>query len=941
MKQIIFIHFLLCWCTTAFSQTGVLTGSVLDAESKTPLELATVSIFGQDSSLITYKLSDNNGKFLFEKLPLKKRLLVSITYTGYVGHYAAVQLNADTAETLHVLLALNQDTNAVVVTSAVPIRMNGDTLEINPAGFKMKENAVVEELLNQVSGITIWSDGTITVNGRKVQNLLVDGKPFLGSTDTRVATQNLPKSAIDKIQLYQEYDRSNINQQQSRPQDSTLTMNIKLKENSKKGYFGKVGAGYGTLKRFETDLSFQIYNKKSSIGIGGGFNNINRNVGNLQEMFQDNTYRNSNPNLYNVGRFGTNGINKNHSIGAAFTHTFIETANSRQNNRIAVNYNKSGTDAYITDLNLQSRTTINNPQFIRTEGIQNNLANRQDVGINYVKTNSYNDNLNVNGTVNSNNERSNSARFTEVRDSAGQLQSTNRSITQQQRQSDNEALNVSFAKSDRENPLRSFTFQFDATRGNSVSDRDVKTVFLSIIDVSKNASFNRHYATTNNTLNVRGTLDYAGFKRLLFGRYNLFGSNLTFTQSFNYNRLSDDNHVTDYDSTAKRYITNGNLSYGNKRELFEYSPAIGLSKVFFKWSDVYSRNVNVQVKFLNDIKTDRNASTFAKRNLDRSFRFFRYEGSINYQYYKQKKYQYYLSAGYVKNYEYPSIDQLYTIVDDINVYDIRIGNPFLKNRINHNVNINGNFNTQNPQSVYSINGGINGGYNLSLNPVTDSTINDVSGKRISYYTNADKSSNLNLSYNLNISRRLKKSSVQLMYNGRLGTGSLPNYIDGIYNISETGSLSHLIKFQFSLRSILIVNLEKGLQYYTTRQTAAGLTSFKNSNNSTRLGIVLNYPANFTFSSTVDHIGNSNLAKPTILWNSFATYRFMKQQGELKFSAMDILKQYKNITNSVNAYGTTTRITNGLQQYFLLTFSYYPRKFGKTEIKKQAGKNIAY
>jgi hypothetical protein len=60
---------------------------------------------------------------------------------------------------------------------------------------------------------------------------------------------------------------------------------------------------------------------------------------------------------------------------------------------------------------------------------------------------------------------------------------------------------------------------------------------------------------------------------------------------------------------------------------------------------------------------------------------------------------------------------------------------------------------------------------------------------------------------------------------------------------------------------------------------------------------------------------------------------MKQQAELKLSAMDILKQYQNITNSVNSYGTTTRITNGLQQYFLLTFSYYPRKFGKTEVKR--------
>jgi hypothetical protein len=62
---------------------------------------------------------------------------------------------------------------------------------------------------------------------------------------------------------------------------------------------------------------------------------------------------------------------------------------------------------------------------------------------------------------------------------------------------------------------------------------------------------------------------------------------------------------------------------------------------------------------------------------------------------------------------------------------------------------------------------------------------------------------------------------------------------------------------------------------------------------------------------------------------------MNNQGEIKFSAMDLLKQYQNISNSVTEYGTSTRITNGLQQFFLVTFSYYPRKFGKREIKQQS------
>ena len=941
MKHILFIFLLLICCTAAICQTGTLTGTVRDRESKTLLELATVSVLGQDSSLITYKLSDPDGKFLFDRLPLKKKLLVSVTYTGYAGQYTTIELVAGKRDTLDVLLAVNnKDTNGVVVTTTVPIRMNGDTLEINPKAFKLKEDAVVEELLNQVSGIVIWSDGTITVNGKKVQNLLVDGKPFLGSTDTRVATQNLPKSAIDKIQLYQEYDRSNINQA-SRPQDSTLTMNIKLKESSKKGYFGKVGFGYGTKERFESDLSFQVYNKKSSGGIGGGFNNINKNIGNLQEMFQNNTYRNYNPNLYNVGRFGTSGINKNHAFGGVFTHSFIEEANSRQNNRIGITYNKQGTDTYITDINLQNRTVLKNTQIIRDDGVQNNQTDRHDLGINYIKTNSYNDNLNINSVVNRINENSNSSRFTEVRDSANTLKSTNVSVTTQQRQSDNQNIDLNFSKSDRENPLKGFSVRANGRRSNSATERDVKSLFESFVDRSKNTSFNRHYATNNSSVNLGGTVDYNGLKRLLFGRFNLFGVDLRLSQRMNYTSQTDKNQVTDFDSTSKKYLNNSKLTNDNKRELFEYTPSLALSKNIFKWSDVYNRSLYFQARLSNDFKSDRNSSSIAQRNLDRSFQFFRYEGNVSYQYSKRQKYQYNASANYSKDFEYPSIDQLYTIVDDINVYNIRVGNPFLRNRINHTVNINSGFYTQKPEGLYSVNGNIGGSFTKSINPVADSTINDSSGRRISYLINADKSSNLGLNYNFNISRKFKKNTLQLMYDGRYNTGRTPNYIDRVYNTSETRSIYNNFNLQFSLSNILVLNAGESFQYYRTKQSAPGLSSFKNSNNITKFGVVVNYPKNFTFSSTLDRIGNSNISKPTNLWNAFSTYRFMKQQGELKFSAMDILRQYKNITNSAGSDGTSTRITNGLEQFFLITFSYYPRKFGKTDIKRQSTKELPY
>jgi hypothetical protein len=934
VKQTFLICLLLGCYASAFSQTGKITGSVIDADTKTSLELATVSILAQDSSLMAYQLSDKNGKFTIEKLPLKKNLLLSVTYTGYIIFNKQIQLEAGKTDTVSVFLALNNNnSNAVVVTATIPIRMNGDTLEINPAAFKMKQDAVVEELLNQVSGITIWSDGTITVNGKRVQNLLVDGKPFLGSTDSRVATQNLPKDAIDKIQLYQEYDRSKIGQATT-PQDSLLTMNIKLKESHKKGYFGKAGAGYGTRERFESDFSFQTYNKRSNAGLGGGFNNINKNIGNLQEMFQNNTYRNYNPNLYNVGRFGAGGINKNHSVGGVYTHSFIETANSRQNNRLTLNYNKSGTDTYLSSLNLQNRTTIYNPQFIRDEGVQNMQQDKHDIGVNYLKTNSYNDNLSFNGTMNTNTERINSTNYTEVRDTANQLQSINNTTTAQRRRSDNESVNASYAKSNYEEPLKNFSIQLNARRSDGESGRDVETAFQSFTDPTKNTSNNRRYNTDNQTVNLGGSFDYAGFKRFLLGRYNLFGLDLRLTQSVNYTRVSDKTAVSDYDSINKRYIANGDLSNYNTREVFEYTPSLAMTKSFNKYSDVYSRNISLQARFLNEMKREDNGSSFKNRNLERSFRFPRYEGNASYYYTKREKYQYNTYLNYTKSYEYPSVDQLYTIVDDINVYDIRIGNPLLKNRISHLLYLSTSFNTQNPKSPYSVNSSISGNISRAHNAFTDSVINDRSGKRITYYTNADKSDNLSLSYNFNISRSLKKSKLQFTYRGQLTNGRSSNFVDGISNLSETNNISNQIGIQFTLRSLLVLNIDQNMQRYKTKQSAAGLKSFKNSNNGTRFGIVINCPAGFTLSSTLDYVTNSNLTKPISLWNAFATYRFMKQQGELKFSAMDLLKQYQNISNSINTYGTSTRVTNGLQQYFLLTFSYYPRKIGKTELKKQ-------
>ncbi len=182
---------------------------------------------------------------------------------------------------------------------------------------------------------------------------------------------------------------------------------------------------------------------------------------------------------------------------------------------------------------------------------------------------------------------------------------------------------------------------------------------------------------------------------------------------------------------------------------------------------------------------------------------------------------------YNKNFDYPSIDALYTIVDDINAYSITVGNPALKNRINHNLNLNSYFNTQNPQSLYAINANINAGYNRSRNPITDSVINAPSGKRTSYYINADRSEDLYMNYALNISKKMKKNTLQLMYNGSFRSGNQPNYIDGIYNLSKSSRLSNQLSLRFSLASMLVVSIAEIVEQNQVQQTVTKLNQFRN------------------------------------------------------------------------------------------------------------------
>ena len=220
-----------------------LKGRIRDTASDRDCSLAVVALLQTDSALTQYTRSHKDGSFYFKNIvPGDYQLL--ITHPSYSEFILSIHITTAAINDLQILvLTPRADTlTPVIVTprTLVP-RLRGDTLEYNTAHIKTRINATVEELLYRLPGVQVDQDGNITVNGLKIEKLLVDGKDFFGGNPTLV-TRNFNADMISKVQvLDKKSDQSEFTGVDDGRRKKTL--NLVLKEDSKRGHFLKTEAG--------------------------------------------------------------------------------------------------------------------------------------------------------------------------------------------------------------------------------------------------------------------------------------------------------------------------------------------------------------------------------------------------------------------------------------------------------------------------------------------------------------------------------------------------------------------------------------------------------------------------------------------------------------------------------------------------------------------------
>ena len=227
----------------SFSQANKISGSITDTSSGKKLSMAVVSLIRtKDSTLSKFTRSNEQGIFELNNIPSGNYLL-RVSYPGYAEYVDELALITGNDVQKHItIIPRSKLLEEIIIQQKVAaIKIKGDTTEYKADSFKVSPNANVQELLKRLPGLQVNAKGEITAQGQKVEKILVDGEEFF-SDDPAVVSQNLRADVVDKVQVF---DKKSEQAEFTGVDDGqkTKTINLELKEDKKKGYFGKLEAG--------------------------------------------------------------------------------------------------------------------------------------------------------------------------------------------------------------------------------------------------------------------------------------------------------------------------------------------------------------------------------------------------------------------------------------------------------------------------------------------------------------------------------------------------------------------------------------------------------------------------------------------------------------------------------------------------------------------------
>jgi hypothetical protein len=931
-------------CTSLSAQkkdstyTGKAKGIVRDSVYNYVLPSATIAVYKmKDSSLVSYQLSNNVGEFHFSELPVNIPLRMTVSYIGYKSLNKKFTIPAKNAEADLRNLNLDRTDNVLneVVINATPppVRMNGDTIEFNANAFSLDRNAVAEDLLRRLPGITVWGDGTITFNGKQIRQVLVEGKPFFGG-DSRLATQNIPKDAIDKIQVYQQQtDRNKL-------LDSVTDVNIKLKKSKKFGHFGKIAAGYGTKNRYETDGNINYFNSNTQLGLVASSNNTNKVANDVGTLMRNSTFKGTGANVEYQSDFSRQGIYQPNSGGFVFQHDFIPNPDFLNNNRLTANYFVNNYNNTV-DQNTQTLVRLAGDSTLDQKNNSHNKSDHtnQSFDTRYNKQNrTYNFYVAAAATTNKGHDQTVSL------GSAGNvqgLQSNNNATTD----SYFDSKGVSFETGLRGNrplsggdhPLDNFDVSYSINAGNEAGNKRMTTSFISFVSPDQNKVIDRRYDANSEDTRQHLFLSLGDLAQGVFARKGLMQDlHIEIKNNLDVNLHHEKNNVYDKDTLSGMDLNNAYLSNNMKTVVVNERPALAFGRAYQKFlANRYLQSLNINFSAEAQYFSQKNTSDRSFQNFNKNYGRFLPGANISYRNDQFGDFEDTYIVNFATSVNYPTAQQLVPLTDSINQYNIQQGNATLKPATTQTISFD--FKHINRQSKNSFDYALGIEAGLTSHTFADSVLIDDAGRYTHYTVNAGERKNLGISGSLNKAFKFHDHQIQININTRFDLSRNPGYINTEFVSSDIFSNDNKLNLYYTYKDLFAIEARQGYSYYHSRKNGNNSNEFSTVVQPTTLSTSVKCTGRLTVGSNVtyNHTRSTGLGVTNFtIWNANASYRFMKGNNlELKISALDLLHQNSGIIN----YGTSNSITRGttnvLQQYGLITLSYFPRQFGKTKKEK--------
>lgn len=893
-----------------FAQAAEIKGKLADSTSADKPENAVIAVLRQnDSTLVKFSRSDKNGNFQIAGLDSGSYNIL-ITYPKYGDFVERINLKQhETLDLKTIYLTQKAKLLQEIVIKQAAIRIKGDTTEFNADSYQVKPNATVEDLLKQLPGIQVDKDGKITAQGQQIQKILVDGDEFF-SDDPTIATRNLRADAVSKVQVF---DKKSDQAEFSGIDDgnTTKTLNLKLKDNAKHGYFGKLSAGaldkYYNLQGLIN--AFKGKRKLAAFIIGSNTKNTGLNWQESQNYgFQSNNIEvmegggimitsNSSDDLGTQNFYGQ-GLPESVKGGLHFSNKWNEdkynVGGNYLFNKLAVH---SSGNTYTQNILADSVYYDRQSSDIHSDRIRHSLAGTAEIQID----SSSSVKISANGYTGTS---TNSSDYT-----SQALDENNNPVNSSIRNTfgkgENSALsaNALWRKKFKKKG-RTLSINVEERYNETSSDgilHNLSNFYDGTGSIFKKDSTDQNKINNNvaNVMGIRGTytepLSKKSFLELNYSFYN--NSSTQKRSSFNKDLNGKYSNFVDTLSNDFRYVYNTNsagLNYRFNEKKYNFSLGGNISNTAFEQTDLIkdtSRKYNYY-----------NLSPRANFN----YKFSQYSG---------------IRFTYNGNTQQPTIEQLQPLTNNEDPLNVVIGNPSLKQEFRNTLNFSyNNYKVLSERSIY-----LGTYFTFTNNDISSTYTIDRLGKRTTQYINVNGnfSGSLYAGYYIKIPKT--KFRAYLRPNASLSHNN--NFVNGLknltksYNVSTSLGLSYFKEEKYNFEASFTPSYSKsnssissvaGTDYWTYDYSFNGsIYPIKK--------LEIGTDIDFNFRQQLNEFDVNN---DVIVWNAFIEKKFLKKDAfTIRASINDILNQNKGYNRTIQPNAIVERHYLTFQRYGLITLTW--------------------